>query len=91
MVIKEYLNDSTAQYNKKVPETEEEKQKEIDQINSQIQSVQESKDQLEAKLDHIIEVANSFTFSKKLVENLEKEFMTNPKEEFAQHCLRDTI
>jgi len=38
---------------------------------------------MEQKLDHIIEVANSFTFSKKLIETLEKEFLTNPKEEFA--------
>ena len=36
-----------------------------------------------ARIDNIITVANSFTFSKKLVETLEKEFHNNPKEEIS--------
>ena len=35
------------------------------------------------RIDNIIAVANSFTFSKKLVESIEKEFRDNPKEEIS--------
>ena len=42
-----------------------------------------NKDDYTARIDNIIAVANSFTFSKKLIESLEKEFRDNPKEEFS--------
>lgn len=39
---------------------------------------------MESKLDKIIEVANKFTFSKKLIFNLEAEFFSkNHKEEYS--------
>jgi hypothetical protein len=41
------------------------------------------KEDYTSRIDNIITVANSFTFSKKLVEGLEKEFRDNPKEEFS--------
>lgn len=94
-IVKEYLQESTMQemcrFKSDKPMTEEQKNQEIDNINASISKQQINQVEYTARIDNIINVANSFTFSKKLIESLEKEFRDNPKEEFAQHCLRDTL
>ena len=44
---------------------------------------EQEKTNMEEKIDYIIDVANNFGFKKKLLVNLEKEFLTKPKEEIS--------
>ena len=57
------------------------------ELNHKMQQDIDRREFMEKKLDKIIETANKFTFSKKLIEQLTEEAIKKPKEEFKDHCL----
>jgi hypothetical protein len=79
-ILKSYLN-SNIQFPSNKPENERENSIVIDKINQNIMTDELEKSNMEEKINKIIEVANSFSFKKKLLEDLAHEFETKPKEE----------
>jgi hypothetical protein len=74
VILKTYLGSNTHFPGKK-PQNERENSVVIDKINQIIITDEQKKSNMEEKIDTIIDVANSFSFKGKLLEDLEKEFL----------------
>lgn len=55
-------------------------------INSKLIREQEEKHKVNERIDKIIEVAHSLKFAGKLIEDLEKEALTKPREDLIKIC-----
>lgn len=86
-ILKEYLQSSSQlQFPGKKPINDEENSIVIEEINNKLGANDTRKQSLEQKIDRILEVANNFKFKNKLLDDLDTEYLNNPKEEIMQHC-----
>lgn len=72
---------------KKVANHQYHRARTMSEINSILSQDAETKINLDKKLDLIIQTANSFSFSKQLIDRLSKEALEKPREEFKEPCL----